>query len=102
MPWPQTAEGLCTCLVKQHGNLGNVKQTNWDPLLRPTRGIGGRLTVDAWAPLDGRNINGGEPRAVLDRPAVAGRNQLSSQVMAVMGSLARSLRTRGQVTPSLP
>ena len=40
-------------------NLGNVKQTNWDPLLRPTRGIDGRWTVDAWAPLDGRNINGG-------------------------------------------
>ena len=40
-------------------NLGNVKQTNWDPLLRPTRGIDGRGTVDAWAPLDGRNINGG-------------------------------------------
>ena len=39
-------------------NLGNVKQTNWDPLLRPTRGVDGRKTVDAWAPLDGRNING--------------------------------------------
>jgi iron complex outermembrane receptor protein len=35
------------------------KQTNWDPLLRSTRGIDGRWTVDAWAPLDGRNINGG-------------------------------------------
>ena len=40
-------------------NLGDVKQTDWDPLLRPTRGIDGRWTVDAWAPLDGRNINGG-------------------------------------------
>jgi iron complex outermembrane receptor protein len=40
-------------------NLTNVKQTDWDPLLRPTRGIDGRWTVDAWAPLDGRVINVG-------------------------------------------
>jgi iron complex outermembrane receptor protein len=40
-------------------NLGNVRQTRWDPLLRPTRDVDGRWTVDAWAPLDGRVINGG-------------------------------------------
>jgi outer membrane receptor for ferrienterochelin and colicins len=40
-------------------NLANVQQTDWDPLIRPTRGIDGRWTVDAWAPLDGRNVNGG-------------------------------------------
>jgi iron complex outermembrane receptor protein len=40
-------------------NLTNVRQTNWDPLLRPSRGVDGRWTVDAWAPLDGRVINGG-------------------------------------------
>ena len=40
-------------------NLTNVRQTRWDPLLRPDRGIDGRWTVDAWAPLDGRVINGG-------------------------------------------
>jgi iron complex outermembrane receptor protein len=40
-------------------NLADVRQTRWDPLLRPTRGVDGRWTVDAWAPLDGRNINGG-------------------------------------------
>ena len=40
-------------------NLANVRQTDWDPLLRPTRAVDGRWTVDAWAPLDGRNINGG-------------------------------------------
>ena len=40
-------------------NLANVRQTTWDPLLRPSRGIDGRWTVDAWAPLDGRNINAG-------------------------------------------
>ena len=40
-------------------NLANVRQARWDPLLRPARGVDGRWTVDAWAPLDGRNINGG-------------------------------------------
>ena len=40
-------------------NLTNVRQTRWDPLLRPTRAVDGRWTVDAWAPLDGRAINGG-------------------------------------------
>jgi outer membrane receptor for ferrienterochelin and colicins len=40
-------------------NLTDVRQTQWDPLVRPTRGVDGRWTVDAWAPLDGRNINGG-------------------------------------------
>jgi outer membrane receptor for ferrienterochelin and colicins len=40
-------------------NLGNVKQTNTDPLIRPSRDVDGRWTVDAWAPLDGRNVNGG-------------------------------------------
>ncbi len=40
-------------------NLANVRQTDWDPLLRPTRGVDGRWTVDAWAPLDGRVFNGG-------------------------------------------
>ena len=40
-------------------NLGNVKQTDWDPLLRASRAVDGRWTVDAWAPLDGRVVNGG-------------------------------------------
>ena len=40
-------------------NLTGVRQTRWDPLLRPDRGIDGRWTVDAWAPLDGRVLNGG-------------------------------------------
>ena len=40
-------------------NLTNVRQTRWDPLLRPDRGIDGRWTVDAWAPLDGRVLNAG-------------------------------------------
>jgi Dienelactone hydrolase family len=51
--------GSATRLFVNGENLGNVKQTDWDPLLRPARGVDGRWTVDAWPPLDGRNINGG-------------------------------------------
>jgi iron complex outermembrane receptor protein len=40
-------------------NLTGVRQTRWDPLLRPNRAPDGRWTVDAWAPLEGRNVNGG-------------------------------------------
>ena len=40
-------------------NLTDVRQSQWDPLLRPGRAVDGRWTVDAWAPLDGRVINGG-------------------------------------------
>ena len=40
-------------------DLGGVRQTRWDPLLRPFEAADGRWTVDAWAPLDGRVINGG-------------------------------------------
>jgi hypothetical protein len=31
-------------------DLNNVRQTNFDPLLRPSQGVDGRWTVDAWAP----------------------------------------------------
>lgn len=40
-------------------NLTGVRQTRWQPLIRPDRAPDGRWTVDAWAPLEGRNINGG-------------------------------------------
>jgi outer membrane receptor for ferrienterochelin and colicins len=40
-------------------NLTGVRQTQWDPMIRPARAADGRWTVDAWAPLEGRNINGG-------------------------------------------
>jgi iron complex outermembrane receptor protein len=42
-------------------NLGDTRQTRWSPLL-PPGGLGspgGRRTVSAWAPLEGRVINGG-------------------------------------------
>jgi outer membrane receptor for ferrienterochelin and colicins len=32
-------------------NLGGVRQTRWDPLIRPSQAADGRWTVDAWAPL---------------------------------------------------
>jgi iron complex outermembrane receptor protein len=40
-------------------NLTGVRQTEWNPLVRPTRAVDGRWTVDPWAPLEGRNFNGG-------------------------------------------
>ena len=40
-------------------NLTGVRQTNYDPLLRPSQAIDGRWSVDAWAPLDGRSVNAG-------------------------------------------
>jgi len=39
--------------------LANVRQTKYDPLLRAQRSFVGQWTVDQWAPLDGRVINGG-------------------------------------------
>ena len=40
-------------------NLGDLRQTREHPLVRPARGVDGRWTVDAWAPLDGRTLNAG-------------------------------------------
>jgi iron complex outermembrane receptor protein len=40
-------------------NLTGVMQTAWGPLVRPSQAPDGRWTVDAWAPLEGRNVNGG-------------------------------------------
>jgi iron complex outermembrane receptor protein len=40
-------------------NILGVRQTKYDPLLRPTRGPDGRWTVDVWAPTDGFVVNGG-------------------------------------------
>lgn len=40
-------------------NLTGVRQTRHDPLVRPSRADDGRWTVDAWAPLEGRTVNGG-------------------------------------------
>jgi iron complex outermembrane receptor protein len=40
-------------------NLGNVRVTDYHPLVLRTRGLGGRWTTDAWGPLDGRTLNAG-------------------------------------------
>jgi iron complex outermembrane receptor protein len=40
-------------------NITNIRQTRYNPLVRPSRNFDGRWTVDAWAPLEGRVINGG-------------------------------------------
>ena len=40
-------------------NLGDVRQTKEQPLVRSVRDATGRWTVDGWAPLDGRTLNGG-------------------------------------------
>jgi len=40
-------------------NITDVRQTNYDPIVLPARGPGGRWTTDQWAPLAGRSVNGG-------------------------------------------
>lgn len=40
-------------------NLLGFRQTVTDPLVRPTRGLGGRWTNDVWGPLEGRVANVG-------------------------------------------
>jgi iron complex outermembrane receptor protein len=40
-------------------NLTDVRLTRWQPLVRPSPGLGGRWTTDAWTELAGRTVNGG-------------------------------------------
>ena len=40
-------------------NLSDIRQTNYDSLVRPSPGPLGVWTVDAWGPLEGRILNGG-------------------------------------------
>jgi outer membrane receptor for ferrienterochelin and colicins len=40
-------------------NILDVRQTKHDPLVLPARAPDGRWTTDAWAPLEGRVVNGG-------------------------------------------
>lgn len=48
-----------TTLFVNLENLTGVRQTKYDPFLLPRPGLGGRRTVDAWAPLEGRMVNAG-------------------------------------------
>lgn len=38
-------------------NLTDVRQTRWDPLIRPSPGPGGNPITEVWAPLEGRTFN---------------------------------------------
>jgi iron complex outermembrane receptor protein len=40
-------------------NLGNVRQTRFDPLRLPSRGPGGRWSTDAWTEVTGLTVNAG-------------------------------------------
>jgi iron complex outermembrane receptor protein len=40
-------------------NLLGYRQTRYDPLVLPSRGLGGRWTTDVWGPLEGRVANVG-------------------------------------------
>lgn len=40
-------------------NILGVRQTRYDPILRPNRAADGRWTVDVWAPTEGFVVNGG-------------------------------------------
>jgi outer membrane receptor for ferrienterochelin and colicins len=44
-------------VVANFENLLNVRQTDSDPLVRPTQTTGGRWTTDVWAPLEGFMAN---------------------------------------------
>jgi len=50
--------GRATLFVNAE-NLTNVRQTSFEPLMRPTVGEGGQWSVDAWGPLNGRQFNAG-------------------------------------------
>jgi iron complex outermembrane receptor protein len=65
--WLETGAGVARLFVNLE-NIGNVRQTRYDPLLLPERGKGGRWTTDAWTELSGFTLNGGV-RMALGRPA---------------------------------
>ena len=44
-------------IVANFENLLDVRQTEYQPLLRPTPTVGGRMTTDVWAPLEGFMAN---------------------------------------------
>jgi iron complex outermembrane receptor protein len=48
--------GRATAFVNVE-NLTDVRLSRYEPIIRPSPGEGGRLTVDAWAPLEGRLLN---------------------------------------------
>ena len=56
--WVETGAGVARFFINFE-NIGDIRQTRYDPLVRPTRGKGGRWTTDAWTELSGFTVNGG-------------------------------------------
>jgi iron complex outermembrane receptor protein len=56
--WVETRVGVARFFINFE-NIGNVRQTRYDPLVMPFRGKGGRWTTDAWTELSGFTVNGG-------------------------------------------
>jgi iron complex outermembrane receptor protein len=56
--WVETRAGVARVFINFE-NIGDVRQTRYDPLVRPVRGKGGRWTTDAWTELTGCTVNGG-------------------------------------------
>ncbi len=52
-------------------NITNSRQTHYDPLIRPTPGLGGDPITDVWAPLDGRTFNVGIRTGVRENAVVS-------------------------------
>jgi iron complex outermembrane receptor protein len=52
-------------------NLTGSRQTNYDPLLRPTPGRAGDPITDVWAPLDGRTFNIGIRTGMQDHAIIS-------------------------------
>ena len=80
-------------------NLTDVRQQQWDPVLRPDRAVDGRWTVDAWAPLDGRVINGGGKSPVLGFPATRPPGLRCSSSPAGAAPRTPRSRSRGPNAP---
>jgi iron complex outermembrane receptor protein len=47
----------CVSIFLNAINLTNVRQTRFDPLVRPSAGLGGNPITEVWAPLEGRGFN---------------------------------------------
>jgi outer membrane receptor for ferrienterochelin and colicins len=56
--WIETRAGTARVFINFE-NIGNVRQTRYDPLVLPSPGKGGRWTTDAWTELSGFTVNGG-------------------------------------------
>lgn len=52
-------------------NITGSRQTKYDPLIRPTPGLGGDPITDVWAPLDGRTFNIGIRTGLEEKPILS-------------------------------